>query len=183
MRHFLVLFALPSLFVDRVLKEEKRLLRIGIRAGGHNSSFAPHYWILSLIVTVLPCGQFIGCPQTFVELQLRFKLHFPSVKCSLKRNWSSTNVCGRPMNWPLIWGKVCSLRYQICPKIYRPEETPCLEGRRVGSCPKIGAERTDGALRVEKGEERCAECNCAIGRWLARYREHGVLLSFPNSQW
>ena len=25
-------------------------------------------------------GQFIGRPQTFVELQLRFKLHFPSVK-------------------------------------------------------------------------------------------------------
>ena len=25
-------------------------------------------------------GQFIGSPQTFVELQLRFKLHFPSVK-------------------------------------------------------------------------------------------------------
>ena len=26
------------------------------------------------------CGQFIGRPQTFVELQLRFKLHFLSVK-------------------------------------------------------------------------------------------------------
>ena len=25
-----------------------------------------------------PCSQFIGRPQTFVELQLRFKLHFPS---------------------------------------------------------------------------------------------------------
>ena len=25
-------------------------------------------------------GQFIGCPQSFVELQLHFKLHFPSVK-------------------------------------------------------------------------------------------------------
>ena len=45
------------------------------------------------------CGQFIGRPQTFVELQLRFKLHFyTKKKCSLKCNWSSTNVCGRPMN-------------------------------------------------------------------------------------
>ena len=26
------------------------------------------------------CGQLIGRPQTFVELQLHFKLHFPSVK-------------------------------------------------------------------------------------------------------
>ena len=30
--------------------------------------------------TGLNCGQFIGRPQTFVELQLRFKLHFYTMK-------------------------------------------------------------------------------------------------------
>ena len=47
----------------------------------------------------LTCGQFIGRPQTFLELQLRFKLHFPSVKMQFetllelhKRLWTTNEL-------------------------------------------------------------------------------------------
>ena len=45
--------------------------------------------------------QFFSHPQTFLELQLRFKLHFTLRKLlrkAKKRNCSSGNVCGRLMN-------------------------------------------------------------------------------------
>ena len=44
-------------------------------------------------------GQFIGCPQTFVEVQLHFKLHFPIVKMQFetkldlhKRLWTTNEL-------------------------------------------------------------------------------------------
>ena len=40
-------------------------------------------------------NQFFSCQQTFLEVQLPFKLHFYTKKIYKKRNWSSRNVCGR----------------------------------------------------------------------------------------
>ena len=47
------------------------------------------------------CGQFFSRPQTFMELQLCFKLHFYTKKMAKKHNWSSRNICGQLKNWPL----------------------------------------------------------------------------------
>ena len=111
-------------------------------------TFTDVNFLLNWFVT---CGQFIGRPQTFLELQLRFKLHFPSVKMQFetllelhKRLWTTNELTVANLHFYLFL-------HILVLKIWERDSVPNLSYLQYAyfGCPSRSQDRAQDQYRLE----------------------------------